>query len=61
MTRYNTRPRAALYIPDEWSDTADTRALVVHPEAGPRFTGLLDAEGDEIWITPNPIGFVWFD
>jgi hypothetical protein len=23
----------------------------------PRFTGLLDADGNEIWCEPNPIGF----
>lgn len=57
MSRYTKRPRAWVGIEDE---TYGEQALVADisvDEHVATFTGLLDANGDEIWIEPRPIGF----
>lgn len=59
MSRYFTRPKAtrALWVEDDHygRDTAITHLDV--PEHVATCTGLLDANGDDIWRAPNPIGF----
>lgn len=59
MTRYSRRrPRQC----DD--DIMFDPPLIPHLEVSdhePSFTGLLDANGDEIWRDPNPIGFIWYE
>jgi hypothetical protein len=59
MPRYSTRPARAykpLICEDDWySDPLLPCVAVSDHEAA--FTGLLDAKGEEIWRSPNPMGF----
>jgi hypothetical protein len=60
MSRYFTRPKAAtrsFWVEDEHygANTAITHVEV--PDHVATHTGLLDANGDDIWRAPNPIGF----
>jgi hypothetical protein len=57
MARYVRRPRAD-WIEDDCVGNEDT--LLPHLTVDDHeavFTGLLDAKGEEIWRTPNPMGF----
>lgn len=60
MSRYFTKraspPRAALFVEnDHYGKPQDIMPTVDDHE--PTFTGLLDADGGEIWRAPRPIGF----
>lgn len=56
MSRYFTRPAKAFYVEDEVYGEAMLPAITV-PDHVPTNTGLLDAHGDVIWRSPNPMGF----
>ena len=59
MSRYFTRPKAAarsFWVEDE-CDNYSNRDNIEVPDHVATFTGLLDANGDDIWRAPNPIGF----
>jgi len=56
MTRYIKRPRSWVSDPLFSEDAGLVPDLTVD-EHVPRFTGLLDAAGDEIWKQPRPAGF----
>ena len=58
VKRYVTRrPRAVRACEEEtYHDTSSVHHLEVF-ERGATFTGLLDADGDELWRLPSPIGF----
>jgi hypothetical protein len=59
MKRYITRPaRAKVRQCDEetYHDPSSVHHVEVF-EREPRFTGLLNADGDELWWLPAPIGF----
>ena len=61
MSRYYTRPQAkrALWVSDTFDeDTRPQDIRVEVPDHEARFTGLLDANGDEIWQAPRGIGFL---
>jgi hypothetical protein len=56
MSRYTKRPRA--WVADQTFDNEfPLVADISVDEHVATFTGLLDADGDEIWIEPRPIGF----
>lgn len=60
MARYfvrSTKPRADA----DWSEDIPrpSNLEACDHEATP--TGVLDADGNEIWRAPNPIGFIWHD
>lgn len=58
MSRYFTRPTAALWVEDEHYSPDPSR---IHEPSVPDHvatdTGLLDVRGDRIMRAPNPIGF----
>lgn len=56
MPRYVTRPSANGWVDDCVIETPMLPSLEAC-DFEPTFTGLLDADGDEIWRAPNPIGF----
>jgi hypothetical protein len=53
MPRYSTRPRASDWFDNDGPLIPDCNV----DEHVARFTGLLDASGEEIWCEPRPIGF----
>lgn len=63
MTRYITRrPVRSFWVEDETYSEPASNGLPVVSDHVATFTGLLDAEGDEIWRAPDPIGFnFWSD
>ena len=57
MSRSFTRPRA-LWVSDELDEPAREGDLSISvPDHEARFTGLLDAQGEEIWEAPRAMGF----
>lgn len=56
MTRYSKRPRSQR-IRAEWDDDVPLVPSLDVPDHEATFTGLLDADGDEIWREPRPVGF----
>lgn len=56
MARYVRKPARSFYVDDEVFGEP-SRNVVEVPEHEPVFTGLLDADGGEIWREPRPIGF----
>lgn len=62
MARYTTRPRAGGWIDDDWDrlygeEDEPHRPDLCVAEHLPKFTGLLDAKGEQIWREPRPVGF----
>lgn len=58
MSRYFTRARKALWVSDDFDEPAKAADHVPSvPDHEARFTGLLDAHGEEIWEAPRAIGF----
>ena len=61
MARYFTKARRskAFWVEDETYDgpiSQDTPQVCDHEAVD---TGLLDGDGNTIWRTPNPMGFIW--
>lgn len=57
MGKYVSAPRAAPEAEEgEWWFAPLLPNLHL-PDSAPIKTGLLDSKGNEIWRTPNPIGF----
>jgi hypothetical protein len=54
VSRYTRRPRA---VDDFIADEPPLLPSLSVDDHLAVFTGLLDAEGEEIWRTPNPMGF----
>jgi hypothetical protein len=63
MSRYFTRPKAAtrsFWVEDD-CDNYSSQGVPEVPDHVATHTGLLDANGDDIWRAPNPIGFRFGD
>ena len=56
MSRYIKRPRGWVSDP-LYDEDAGLLPEITVPEHVAKFTGLLDADGDEIWKEPRPVGF----
>ena len=58
MSRYFIRPRSLERVQDEfWDDEAPLLPNVSVADHEATDTGILDAHGDPIWGSPNPIGY----
>lgn len=58
MARYVTRAAKPLYIETPlWGDDEPHRPNLTVDSHEAVFTGLIDSRGEEIWRTPNPMGF----
>lgn len=60
MARYVSKPPRPTSFDDDWYEPPLTPDLTV-VESDPVPTGLLDADGYEIWRMKDPIGFIWHD
>jgi hypothetical protein len=61
MTRYTTRrPVRLFYVEDDTYSEPSSVGLPEVPDHVATFTGLIDADGREIWRSPDPIGFVFW-
>jgi hypothetical protein len=57
VTRYRVRqPQPRAYF-DDWEGVENTPFVTMTCDHQSIFTGLLDADGNEIWRDPEPIGF----
>jgi hypothetical protein len=56
MTRYVRRPRS-IRPRCEWDEDVPLVPHLDVPDHKASFTGLLDANGEEIWREPRPVGF----
>lgn len=61
MPRYFTRAKRVRSDDFDWSNDISRPCSLDVPDHEPTFTGLLDADGDEIWRAPRPMGFIHYD
>jgi hypothetical protein len=61
VSRYFTRPRSAArseWWETPWTDMEPARHIPTVSDHEPTDTGLLDAEGNTIWRSPETMGFI---
>lgn len=59
MPRYMSAPVRALWVEDDVPERRDDGPVLQVDDSCWTRTGLLDADGRDIWRGPNPIGFLW--
>ena len=59
MIKYVSRPPRAYWDGEDWTESAPQSVVVHEPDNPPRFTGLIDHHGNELFAVTQrePIGF----